>query len=364
MSLFKGGYLGFSYGTQDQNGKFKLTHSSELGITRVSGGGRYDDNLLPAIQDKTVQVPGGDGTYYFGSYYTTKPFTLAIAFDEVTDAQIRQIKQLFGDKKTHKLIFDENPYKVYTVKATGTPNLKYVPFEVDNPLRYSENELDLRLSSKEELYETYQNLGYARVYKGEGTLTFTAYTPYATSRFKYLDNYTLQNIPEWASFDSSEAVFYNYDEWATTVALKKSTSYLALNDKHYIIDTPIIEGFNTDGVVFYNPGDFDTPFNLKFMYSAAGASTGNVVVGNNDRIIKIKSFVLNNQDYGFQINTKLNLLEGLDADGKITGNVYNRYITDGDFFKLPVVNELTYMPISINGENYANVSIEYNYLFF
>jgi hypothetical protein len=61
MSVFKGEYMGFSY-----NG----VHSSDLGIVRVSKGSRFEENLLPTIQDKTVQVPGNDGTYYFGSYYT------------------------------------------------------------------------------------------------------------------------------------------------------------------------------------------------------------------------------------------------------------------------------------------------------
>jgi hypothetical protein len=63
MSAFSGSFLGFTY-----NGK----HSSELGIVRVSDGSRFNENLLPTIQDKTVPVPGGDGTYYFGSYYTQR----------------------------------------------------------------------------------------------------------------------------------------------------------------------------------------------------------------------------------------------------------------------------------------------------
>jgi hypothetical protein len=58
---FQGDYMGFTYNKK---------HSSELGIVRVSDGSRFNENLLPTMQDKTVQVPGGDGMYYFGSYYT------------------------------------------------------------------------------------------------------------------------------------------------------------------------------------------------------------------------------------------------------------------------------------------------------
>jgi hypothetical protein len=37
------------------------------------------------MQDKTVQIPGGDGTYYFGSYYTQRQFTIPFAFDGLTE---------------------------------------------------------------------------------------------------------------------------------------------------------------------------------------------------------------------------------------------------------------------------------------
>jgi phage-related protein len=79
MSDFKGDYMGFTY-----NG----VHSSDLGIVRTSDGSRFNENLLPTMQDKTVQVPGGDGTYYFGSYYTQKPLSVSFAFDALTEEQI------------------------------------------------------------------------------------------------------------------------------------------------------------------------------------------------------------------------------------------------------------------------------------
>jgi hypothetical protein len=55
---------------------FNGVHSSELGIVRISDGSRYNEDLLPTLQDKTIQVPGGDGTYYFGSYYTQRTFPI------------------------------------------------------------------------------------------------------------------------------------------------------------------------------------------------------------------------------------------------------------------------------------------------
>jgi hypothetical protein len=54
-------FLAFSF-----NGK----HSwDDFGIYRVSDGNRYNENLSPTLTDKTAEVPGGDGMYYFGTYH-------------------------------------------------------------------------------------------------------------------------------------------------------------------------------------------------------------------------------------------------------------------------------------------------------
>ena len=158
-------YIGFTY-----NG----FHSSSLGIKRVSDGSRFNENLLPTIQDKTVQVPGGDGTYYYGSYYTQKQFNIPFAFDSLTEEQLAQLKRIFGDKNVHDLIFDETPYKIYRAKVTGTATLKYIPF--------AEGETN-------------------RVYKGEGTIQFTCYYPFARCAFMGKTKEELKtqyaNINEW-----------------------------------------------------------------------------------------------------------------------------------------------------------------------
>lgn len=70
---------------------------------RVSDGSRYSDYLLPASQDLTVQVPGGDGTYYFGSYDTSKVFSISIAFDSLKEEQISNLRKIFGEKRLASL---------------------------------------------------------------------------------------------------------------------------------------------------------------------------------------------------------------------------------------------------------------------
>ena len=89
MSVFSGDFLGFTLGE---------THSSKLNITRVSSGDRYEDNLLPQFKDTTLEVPGGDGTYYLDTFYTQKPFTLNFAYDDLRDEDLHALRQLFGFK--------------------------------------------------------------------------------------------------------------------------------------------------------------------------------------------------------------------------------------------------------------------------
>ena len=174
-----GDYIGFTYGDK---------HSSELGIVRVSDGSRFNENLLPTMQDKTVQIPGGDGAYYFGSYYTQKQFSISFAFDDLTEKEIATLRRHFGDKKIHDLIFDETPYKAYQAKVTGTATLKYLVFD-DGP-------------------------GKERIYKGEGTIQFTCYNPFARctiTREGYEDYLTTKKRLTWSEENADG--YKNIDEW-------------------------------------------------------------------------------------------------------------------------------------------------------
>jgi len=43
-----------------------------------------------------------------------------------------------------------------------------------------------------------------RYYNGEGSFNFTCFFPYAVSRFSYIEEYVINNIPEWVD-DLQEA---------------------------------------------------------------------------------------------------------------------------------------------------------------
>ena len=309
----KGDFIGFS---------FNEHRSESLGIVRVSDGSRYNEDLVPTTQDKTVQVPGGDGFYYFGSDYTQKPFTIPIAFDGLTEKQFRELQQVFGTKELGKLVFDERPYKYYMVKSSK-PQLKYICFGKDGE----------------------------RIYKGEGTLSFTAYYPFAKSIFKFLEKEKEEETGKEVYV--LRKTYSNIEEWAEASGMKAQGTL----DK--VPESPI-EGVYSISV--YNAGDLETDFILKFNSApgdAVNIELSKQNVGNKKAFLNLKKFGLKNTDTGFQINTKTNLIEGFNAEG-LTGTLYNENITQGDFFKIPPREEG--YRISVTGA--TPIEIVYDYIYY
>lgn len=134
---------------------FNGCRSSEFNIYSVSDGSRYQDNLVPNPIDYTEQVPGGVGQYYFGSDMDIKEFPLSIAYDNLSELQVRELRNWLAPDTVGELIFDERPYKTYTAKISTSPSLSFICFD-----KYNSN------TGKKE-----------RVYKGEGSINFVCYYP-------------------------------------------------------------------------------------------------------------------------------------------------------------------------------------------
>ena len=109
--------------------RFGSSYASDYNLLRVSSSSRYNDNLIPTLNDKTADVPGGDGMYYFNSYYKQKQFNINFAFDGVTETNLRQIRNWLNGKEIKELVFDERPDRIYFAKVTGAPSFKYLPFD-------------------------------------------------------------------------------------------------------------------------------------------------------------------------------------------------------------------------------------------
>lgn len=358
MGAIKGDFIGFTYDN---------IHSSELGLMRVSDGVRYNDNLLPNFTDKSVQIPGADGSYYINSFYTQNSFNINVAFDSITESQLRKIKQLFGQKGIHTLIFDEAPYKVYKVKISSPPNLKYIAFDSDN-LTYGREESN-KVFNKDQLYKPSPIFYSDRIYKGEGSFSFVAYTPFARSRFKFIDYYDESHIPEWRfSNNNSSGVYNNLTAWKSSVNFVSSRYRKEIDTITYQIDKPRETDYGPTGIMVRNFGDIDTPFKLMFNFNTTAIQEITISytdVNNNLQSLTIGSIPqLEDGDTGFQINTELKLIEGIDRDGQVTGNLYNKYITKGDFFKISANDDFKVIHIIYDSSLSADVEIKYDYLFY
>lgn len=356
---FRGDYLGFT---------FDGVHSSDLGIVRISDGNKYNENLTPTFSDITATVPGLDKTYYFGSNFTQATATIKFSFDSLTDTQIRKLKKLFSQKEPKDLIFDEAPYKVYSAKPQSIPTLSYLCFDKNGQ----------------------------RIYKGEGTITFVAYSPFARSRFKYLDDYTLANIPEWkGSIDDITGILDNREEWKDSSGIISSNSTIDYDGGSIteIIDTSYCYGDESSqgcSISLYNPSDFSIPAKILIQFNDDDLNDiDKLTISLRNRYEEISNLTFNiskikeNEDIkGLVINSSLRLvyplLSKLTTDwskqnkryynNSVNWNynkniIYNKYIVAGDFFDIPVcsLQDKTYIYIKKIGYRLA---IDYNYLYY
>lgn len=290
-----GDFIGFSY-----NGY----HSSDLGILRTSSGSRYKVNLLPTMQDKTATRAGVDGTMYWGSNYTQTPFSVNYAFDGLTQEELGNLRVVFGDKGVHELVFDETPYKVYKAKVTGTAQIEYLAFD----------EGETR-----------------RLYKGNGTLTFTCYDPYARNPKgkKFLDKFDDENKDEWKDASRMLELQNNYDKLSGAV------------------------------IPVYNAGDIETHFKLTVPFLNGKINCTGIYITGSELLFK-NGIEQKGSDAAVVIDTAINLLEGVDGAGSKTGNIYNEYLTGGDFFKLPKGES----QLTLNNGANSGATIEYDYLYY
>ena len=353
---YYGDYIGFQFGEY---------HSRDLGLYRVSESNRYTDMSTPNFTDTTSQKTGGDGTYYWDSFYTQRQFTIQCAFDDVSEKQLRQIRQIFNGKTDDWLVFDEMPFKKYRVKLSQPPQIKYLTFR-EEPDTSNETKI----------------FNKPRVYKGEMTLQFISYTPYAIDNFKtydYVNNEVSNDYP-------------NIDEWY------ESAQLLSKAQMDELEGITSLDSGNYAAYFVYNPGDQPTspkivinatavPSNLNvYMMRRAQSENKPATSSVNDQIVGELHFegltIDTTKDYKVVIDTATNLVYGIRSlDDSQSGTLYNRYLTSGEFFKIPISQEAVpsyystaapslvdycdYVWINVpRPSNGSNCAIEYNYLYY
>ena len=158
-------FIAFSFGefnTENYNNGGKS-------FIRTSDGDRYNQHLTPQLKDKTAEVPGGDGQYYFGTDYGPKVFDISFAFQGLTKEEIQGIKKHFSGKEIKELRFSEDIDRRYIEEGSG-----YRIEEIDRCYM-------AKVTNQPQIKALAFGDGDNEIYNGEGSVQFTAYWPYAKS---------------------------------------------------------------------------------------------------------------------------------------------------------------------------------------
>jgi len=291
-------------------------HSKDLHIVRTSDGSRYSENLSPNFQDVTAQVPGRDGTLYWDSFFTNKPFSIKFAFDSLSETDLHTLKTVFNPRAEGWLIFDEVPFKRYWSKVQGPAQISYVCFDENS----------------------------ARVYKGEGTITLICYEGIAHARAHFL-----------ADFRSDPLTVDNIDEWKDGTRMKNTTERegAAVNYDQPI--SPTVENHNR--TIIFNCGDVEADWvgvvNVIGDYNLPVWIRLSNNHGTYLQTLKLQdNYTLEEGDNYLIFDSRSGLIQGASdihyhqsSEKKpcinyctydLTGTLYNKYIERGDFFKIPV----------------------------
>ena len=291
--------------------KFGDYHSSQFGLIRVSNGSRYNEYLLPTLKNTTTDVPGMEGTLYFGTQKTTRSFQVDMAFDSLTEEDIRDIREWLTG--AHSLIFDERPYIQYMCILNSAPQLKYLTFEENGE----------------------------RIYKGELSVNFVSYLPYGYSidGKKFIDDFLDENFEEWSN--ASHLTYKNFYEGET----------LRTYDK-----------FEGDNVYVYNGGDVEADYVLT-CYFTEGA-TAKISMNDVSYEFSLRAKSANSTHLELSVNSKLQYARCRDVnitDGVITGiSDYEIMLPSTEMFKIPVgQSHITCTNIDTSAPNV----IDYKYRF-
>ena len=343
----KGDFIGFTLGD---------IHSSELGLMRVSDGSRYNEDLLPPLQDKKAQISGRDGEVYFGSQYMTKPLKVPVAFDNMREEEFSALRRLLSIKTPQVLWFDESPYKQRLVKSATAQSFKWICFDESSGGLYSDKK---------------------RIYKGEGTLEFSCFTPYATSRITYLDE--TKEIKDGKQVYKDE--YKNIEEWEKSSRLRYqridslSTETKSITFGSYIEDFKIND-FNRRGIFVYNAGDipikpkiickfpegYKADKDIKLTLYSYNEVTGNIneieiMEFSKKAISEHLNTITDGENPYLIIDSKLKMIKGAqgnDNSQRLNGRIYNKYHRKGNYLEIPVSNnEIYFIAISEVVENEA-----------
>jgi hypothetical protein len=260
---------------------FDNVHSSTYGLIRTSDGDRYKEGLIPEFEDREIELVGGDGSLYEGRRFKKTNFTIKVAFDNMTEQQLRELRIWLGTDELKPFRFDERPYKTYWVKPSRKPELSYICF-----MEKDDNDF----------------LGHKRrIYKGEGEIEFTAYDPFGycidetteivdgqwvatkdgtnwqkRAAYRNLIVDKVDNLEEWGDIAGLwiEEDLEGINRFRTSSITRQGIADWGNYNSVSGMDAGLRERFISDSynTIVYNPGDFDAEFQLVIPLSGSNIS--------------------------------------------------------------------------------------------
>lgn len=291
-------FLGFTF-----NGR----HSSEFRIIRVIKNNRLDETLVSNPKDTTIDIPGNDGLYFIKSKLQQREISIDFAYDDLYDEDLYNLRQWLACDAPRELIFDEFSYKAYLGKIKGTPKLSFIAFEENGK----------------------------RVYRGEGSMQFICYLPWAHS------------------------VEINSEE----VVSEDKTLYTVKNLGQ--LDAPF--------TFVFQPKNKENYSYIQLTNTESNTSYYNTIVLDNNRLDIEKQYLFDSEKHLLLCIEKANYLNGkltydIVKDAKGNAVIANGAIIAGDFFKIPADSKE--YNIKLTGLEAVNLSKEqerhffYNYLYY
>jgi len=141
----------------------------------------------------------------------------------------------------------------------------------------------------------------------------------------------------------------NVSEWNGAIGLLENASSLGIRNAN--------KSWNV-----YNVGDAPCDFTLIFDLPSTAT---NLVLSESktNKQLVFTGLVAQNSEEFARYNSKTQLVEGLSYNNGVytpTGSTYNRFITAGDFFKLPLSSTV----YAVSMDNTTLVSLDYWFLFY
>lgn len=325
-------FIGFSF-----NG----VESSDLGIVRTSVSDRYNDTTIPNFQDKSAQMPGSDYTLYWESFYNTRNWTVNIAFDHMTETQLRLFRRTFNAKNIGELYFKEKTYSLSQIYYPDTfsyddVDVSYEGVAVnEDPIAIEEDHIYYlaKVQSPPQLnYLCFEEDG-ERIYKGEGTIQFVAYFPFGIRKVGFEN---MQGVP------GIKGVVGNA-EIVTFIVQNKGDI-----DMDWILSAHCNRAHDIQSIIIRRNGN--SLYEMLF-------ENGIPCPSNEETNL---TYIL--------FNSKSQLIEtglwnGTEKDYNYTGKVYNSALTEGDFFKVPADGQTYEIVVTHTNVHNGNDYLYYRYLY-